>query len=340
MNSHLDTKLGLVLSGGGAKGAYQAGLLRYMAEQNIQPAMVSGTSIGALNAAVISAQKDISKASDVINTIWQELSKKNPIEVKKAPLFLSSVAILLSFSTILSRTIVGVAIDKAIDKTGLVREQPLNNILGDNAPVKLLKAGLPLYVSLYESEGSGTDLVKYFSTTLLNSLSKDTKDSEFKHIQSLSSDIMHEAIMASAALPYFFKAHEIEGKKYRDGGMGGSINEQGNTPAQPLAEAGCTHLIISMLDDGSMFDRHNPIYNDVAIIEVRPQEFISTSKLDMFAFTPEKIPLWMVQGYKDAKRCIGNSLNALSVIKENENTKSKVVSVLQDLHNDDFHIGD
>jgi len=70
MNPHQDTKLGLVLSGGGAKGAYQAGILRYMAEQNIQPAMVSGTSIGALNAAIISAQKDILKASLGINTIW------------------------------------------------------------------------------------------------------------------------------------------------------------------------------------------------------------------------------------------------------------------------------
>jgi NTE family protein len=57
INPHQDTKLGLVLSGGRAKGAYQAGILRYMAEQNIQPAMVSGTSIGALNAAIISAQK-------------------------------------------------------------------------------------------------------------------------------------------------------------------------------------------------------------------------------------------------------------------------------------------
>jgi len=340
MKSNKGTKLGLVLSGGGAKGAYQAGILRYMAEQNIQPAMVSGTSIGALNAAIISAQKDISKASDVINTIWQELSKTDPIEFKKAPFILSSAAILLSFSNILSRTIVGVAIDKAIDKTGLVGEKPLNNILADNAPVKLLKTGLPLYVSLYESEGSGADLVKYFSTTLLNSLSKDTKESEFKHIQSLSSEIMHEAIMASAALPYLFKAQDIEGKKYRDGGMGGVIHEQGNTPAQPLVEAGCTHLIVSLLSDGSMFDRHNPIYKDVAIIEVRPKEFISTSMRDMLAFTPDKIKLWIEQGYEDAKRCVGNSLRALSLINKNESNKAKVVNVLQDLKNDGFHIGD
>ena len=89
-----------------------------------------------------------------------------------------------------------------------------------------------------------------------------------------------------------------------------------------------------------MFDRHNPIYKDVAIIEVRPKELISTSKLDVLAFTPEKIKLWMTQGFEDAKRCIGSSLNALNAITKNENTKSKVVSVLQNLDNDDFYIGD
>jgi len=335
MSLNPNTKLGLVLSGGGAKGAYQAGILKYMAEQNIQPAMVSGTSIGALNAAVISAQKDISKASNVISDIWKELSKTTPVEIKKGHLFLSSTAILLSFSNILTRSVVGSIIDKAIDKTGLIKDQPLNNILEDHASVELLKDGLPLYVSLYESEGSGKDIIKYFSQSLFNSLSKD---SEFKHIQALNSDIMHEAIMASAALPYLFKAQKVEGKKYRDGGMGGAYNDQGNTPAQPLAEAGCTHLIVSLLDDGSMFDRHNKIYKDVAIIEVRPKEFISTSMLDMLAFTPEKIQLWMLQGYEDAKRCIGNSLYALSIIKEHENTKQKVTDVMQALDDDNFNI--
>jgi NTE family protein len=306
INPHQDTKLGLVLSGGGAKGAYQAGILRYMAEQNIQPALVSGTSIGALNAAIISSQKDILKASCVINAIWQNLSKTNPVEINKGPLLLSSAVILLSFSNILSHSLVGIgigiAIDKAIDQVGLMREQPLNNILSENAPVELLKNGLPLYISLYESEGASNDIVMYISQSLFNALPKDSK---FKHVQSLDSEIMHEAIMASAALPYLFKAQEIEGKKYRDGGMGGAYNSQGNTPTQPLVEAGCTHLIVSLLDDSSMFDRHNPIYKDVAIIEVRPKGLISTSKLDMLAFTPEKIKVWMTQGFEDEKDVLG-----------------------------------
>lgn len=46
---------GLVLTGGGAKGAYQAGALKYLAEIGFEPAIISGTSIGAFNGAVLSS---------------------------------------------------------------------------------------------------------------------------------------------------------------------------------------------------------------------------------------------------------------------------------------------
>ncbi|MFD1393610.1 patatin-like phospholipase family protein [Lacticaseibacillus jixianensis] len=42
--------LGLVLGGGGSRGAFQAGALAALAAANVQPAFVLGTSIGAINA--------------------------------------------------------------------------------------------------------------------------------------------------------------------------------------------------------------------------------------------------------------------------------------------------
>lgn len=44
-------QLGLVLTGGGAKGAYQVGALQYIAELGLEPQIIAGTSIGALNGA-------------------------------------------------------------------------------------------------------------------------------------------------------------------------------------------------------------------------------------------------------------------------------------------------
>lgn len=46
-------KKGLVLSGGGGRGAYQAGVYKYLREQNFIPDIVSGTSVGAINAVAI-----------------------------------------------------------------------------------------------------------------------------------------------------------------------------------------------------------------------------------------------------------------------------------------------
>src|SRR6266849_1871578 len=40
---------GLVLAGGGAKGAYHAGAIKYLAEQDVQVVAVAGASVGALN---------------------------------------------------------------------------------------------------------------------------------------------------------------------------------------------------------------------------------------------------------------------------------------------------
>lgn len=54
-----EMKTGLVLSGGGAVGAYQAGVVKALAECGAQISMVSGVSIGALNGAIIAASRSV-----------------------------------------------------------------------------------------------------------------------------------------------------------------------------------------------------------------------------------------------------------------------------------------
>lgn len=46
--------LGLVLSGGGEKGAYQVGALRYLVEKGIDPDIITGVSVGAMNGGFLS----------------------------------------------------------------------------------------------------------------------------------------------------------------------------------------------------------------------------------------------------------------------------------------------
>ncbi len=232
-----DRKLGLVLSGGGAKGAYQAGIINYLAENNIQPDMVSGTSIGALNGAVFSAQRDINKAAHTINKIWLDLAKSTPIEIDSAQMVVSAASIISSFSTVITKNPLGMVVNKVIgalndrNKQGIVDDKPLTNILDQYAPPDALIKGLPLYISLYESDGASKDILNYLRQTMLGGTGKN---SIFKHIQSISPEIIHDVIMASAALPFLFKSKNIEGENYSDGGLGGAHEAQGNTPAQPF----------------------------------------------------------------------------------------------------------
>lgn len=331
----MNTKLGLVLSGGGAKGAYQAGILNYMAEINMQPEMVSGTSIGALNASVVSAQRDIQAAASVVNQVWNGLANSQPLQLSSGA-FITAASVFMSFSSLMKKNSLGWFIEKVLDSgNGALNDEPIHNVLTEYADISDIKTGLPLYVSLYPSDGASDDVVKYLGQVCLGNKGKD---SIFKHVQSLKDDDMHNAILASASLPYLFKPRSVDGKMYRDGGMGGAFREQGNTPAQPLVEAGCTHLVVSLLGDGSFFDRHDPLYKDVAIIEVRPKDFISTSATDLLAFTPDKINHWMEQGYEDAKRCIGKSRQTVALLNQHSQSQIKAQSLVRELENDEFMI--
>ncbi|WCL47645.1 patatin-like phospholipase family protein [Leptospira sp. GIMC2001] len=62
-------KKALVLSGGGARGAYQAGVLKYLEEINFVPDIISGTSVGAINTVAIASGMN----SQRLISLWREI---------------------------------------------------------------------------------------------------------------------------------------------------------------------------------------------------------------------------------------------------------------------------
>lgn len=59
----------LVLSGGGARGAYQAGVWKYLLERNWKPDLICGTSVGAVNATAIASGLDLTEVIQIWKTI-------------------------------------------------------------------------------------------------------------------------------------------------------------------------------------------------------------------------------------------------------------------------------
>jgi NTE family protein len=135
---------------------------------------------------------------------------------------------------------------------------------------------------------------------LLAQLGIDTPDSEFFRVQDLPRSEQKNVLLASAAIPLLFALRQVNGKRYSDGGQGGWMKFQGNTPITPLLQHGCTTVIVTHLTDGSLWSRHD--FPNVTVIEIRPQKSIQRENplRDMLAFGTEHIPSWKEQGYSDA----------------------------------------
>lgn len=305
----MKTKLGIVLSGGGAKGAYEAGFLKALSEFNIQPDVIAGTSIGALNGAIYSANKNTKGVSIFLEQIWQDLANTPALQLDKKKVFKNFVEVVTFFSPLapVSKVarVVSYAISKGKDKEGILSTTPISNVLEQYASIEKILTGLPFYVGVTRSDGNAVDFLRLINL-------ENTGLTDYLKIQSLNKDEIYKAILASAALPIAFDAQKINGIQYRDGCLGSLNNEWGNTPAKPLIiEEKCTNLIVCHLNEGSYFNRHDPIFRDVAIIEIRPKNETFSSMLDPLRFSVDKIDIWMQQGYEDSKRILSESFQAL-----------------------------
>jgi NTE family protein len=67
----------LVLQGGGSLGAFACGVFRALVKKNVRIDIVAGTSIGAVNAAIIVGSKSGHPEKD-LEGFWIELAESNP----------------------------------------------------------------------------------------------------------------------------------------------------------------------------------------------------------------------------------------------------------------------
>lgn len=314
-------KVGLVLSGGGAIGAYQVGMMRALCESGVEVHAVSGASIGALNGAILAAAPNLIEGSQRLENLWSQLATHSPLNVNKSVYLKLLLATGLKFNYLskllpVINAVKNVAspyieslkhLPTGITSDGLLSDKPLTDLMGKYLDIDGLKFGLPFYVSVYKSKGGVFDILSCASAELGIT---DTSPSEFIHIQNLPQSDQKEVLLASAALPLLFKPKTIGNNSYSDGGMGGWSKSQGNTPIQPLIDAGCNMVIVSHLCDGSLWSRHD--FPDTTILEIRPQSSLSRNTgilggaKDLLGFTPENINSWIKQGYEDTQKTISH----------------------------------
>ena len=74
----------LVLQGGGALGAYQAGVYQALHEAEIEPDWVIGTSIGAINASLIAGNAPEDRV-ERLRSFWQRIGYSQPGQPDRHP---------------------------------------------------------------------------------------------------------------------------------------------------------------------------------------------------------------------------------------------------------------
>lgn len=197
---------GLVLEGGGAKGAYHIGAYKAIKDMNIEIGGVAGTSVGALNGAAI-AQDDFEKAYELwYNMCYSKVMNADDIEMKK----LKKGKLTKEDIKSLSERIKGVINEKGIDVT------PLKDLLFE-------------LVDEDKIRNSGKDFgIVTVSLT-------DLKPLEL-YIEDIPEGKLVEYLLASAYFPAF-KKEKINGKMYIDGGI------YNNLPINLLSNKGYKDII-------------------------------------------------------------------------------------------------
>lgn len=322
-------KVGLVLTGGGAKGAYHVGAMQAIAEIDIPVHGVAGASIGALNGAIVSTSDSVQQASEVMKEIWLELASSETVAFsKKIPAYITmmlGMGAAFNAMPVLSSTIAAggriaeeFGFGSSTSDVGLLDDSPLVKLLNQYISADAIKKGLPMFVSVYESDSALRDILGVLRSSLRLG---NTRESDFLHLQSLNDSEIQQALMASAALPLLFQSRQIQGKYYTDGGQGDWYGVGGNTPVKPLVYAGYKTLIVVHLCDGSSWDRN--LYPNTNIIEVRPRSEISSGNnaKDLLGFDPSRINSLIDQGYEDSLYILKRVFNTIDNHKNLEKSK-------------------
>ena len=208
----------LVLQGGGALGAYQAGVYEALFQSGYAPQWIAGISIGAINAALI-AGNEPDRRVERLRAFWDGVSEFFPIELP-------------------------------------AREGAVRRMFNEASAAMAATAGIPGFFSLrfpppFAAIPGTPGATSYYDTaplkaTLLELVDFDLLNSgpvrlsvgavnvltgNFAYFDTQRQQIGPEHIMASAALPPGFPPVMIDGEPYWDGGL------VSNTPLQYVLDS-------------------------------------------------------------------------------------------------------
>jgi NTE family protein len=210
-------RVALVLQGGGALGAYQAGVYRALAEANCDPKWIAGVSIGAINSALIAGNAPEQRLP-ALESFWTKISER------RTWAFTPEGDV---FRDLRNQTSAFMAM--ALGQPGFFKPRPVNPWL--------TPPGAEGATSFYDTSELRSTLERLVDFDRINNgrvrLSVgavNVRTGNFIYFDSEKMRLGPEHVMASGALPPALPAVKIDGELYWDGGI------VSNTPLQHLLD--------------------------------------------------------------------------------------------------------
>jgi NTE family protein len=196
----------LVLQGGGALGAYQAGVYEALHEAGIEPDWVIGTSIGALSGAIIKGNAPAARLAR-LREFWRRMQNDPPPYGNWWPGGESFVHGIATWSALVRGIPAmytprpfawgGVNAQVGVENASYYVTEPMRATLGELIDPESLKAGSPRLTvgAVHVTKG------------------------EMRYFDSRREALTLDHVMASSALPPAFPAVGVDGGEYWDGGV-------------------------------------------------------------------------------------------------------------------------
>lgn len=288
--------IGLVFAGGGGKGSYEIGVWKYLHELGFDQYVraVSGTSVGALNAALFAGS-----SFEIAEDLWKNINKEKILSPKELSIEdVTKYLALLGFHFTgpigkAIESVTSVVVSDAALGMSMVGQYLLKRISSDyffsrTGLIELIKEGINF------SQLQCSDIPCYVTCLKCSPVSVE----RFELRNYVESDIV-KLLLASSAIPVVFPNEEFEGEQYCDGGVP-FIGD--NVPIQPIYELGVEHIFVIHLSQDSLIDKEK--YSNSRIIEIMPSVDLGNALTGTLDFTPDGSEKRMEQGYEDAKRIL------------------------------------
>lgn len=248
----MEKRVGLILTGGGARAAYQVGVLKAIAEllprraHNPFP-VICGTSAGSLNAAALAINAhSFRKGVRYLDNIWKNFHANQVYRTDAVGVFNNSM---LWFAGLL---LSAMGINK-LKQVSLLDNSPLFNLLDEILPCEKIQdsidAGFLRAFSITASGyGSGQSVTFYQGVEQLIPWRRTRRVGVPTRIE-----VKH--LLASAAIPFFFPAVRIHREYFGDGSM------RQIAPISSALHLGATRvLVIGITANGT---KEQPARNDL-----------------------------------------------------------------------------